>query len=244
MVTHMIDRKYQKMQEAFDRRYRRKKMTNFLYSALIFLLGITSFLYGLRLESMPTIFRWMTVDGTLFTTLGAAVFVVVNLVEMLTYTEMTKVPVYYIRLSAAVAESIIFIVVLFSQLPLFPEHLPVFDRYDSFVMHILIPILGIGSFLLNDSPIGRLKPMERWHGTWYVTFYAAIILALIGTKALPSELIPYFFLDFRAQGWGVFSLAFMFIYGSAYLMAWCLSEWNRKLSWRWFRNVFRSAKER
>jgi len=79
-------------------------------------------------------------------------------------------------------------------LPFSPEPLPICDRYDSFVTHVLIPILGIGSFLLNDSSLGKLKPMERWHGTWYVTLYAAIILALIGTNALPPELIPYYFL--------------------------------------------------
>ncbi len=233
---------YDDVQNVFNRRYRQKKTTNFIISAVIALLGITSFLYGLRLESIRTIFRWMTVDGTVFTTLGAIVFIAVNLVEMFADTELTQVPVYYMRLSCAVAESVIFIVVMFSQLPFFAEHLPICDRYDSFVMHVLIPILGVTSFLINDSPIGRLKPLVRWHGTWFVTFYAVVVVLLISTELLPSALIPYFFLDYRQQGWGIPLLAFAFIYSSAYLMAWRLSEWNRKLSWLWFKGIARTKK--
>ena len=135
------------------------------------------------------------------------------------------------------AESVIFIVVLFSQLPFFSQHLPMFDRYDSFVMHVLIPLLGISSFLINDSPIGKLKKRKYWYGTWFVTFYAVIILSLIGSERLPTELIPYFFLDFRHVHWTVVAFAFVFVYGCAYLMAWRLSEWNRSLSWLWFREI-------
>lgn len=216
-------------------------MANLAVSALIVLLGVTSFLYGLTLESIKTIFRWMTVDGTVFTTVGSAVCAAVNLVEMSRHTELTRRTVYLIRLSCAVAESVILIVVLFSQLPFFSEHLPLFDRYDSFVMHAVIPLLCVMSFLMNDSPIGRLKPIELWHGTTFVSYYAFNILLLICTGTLPPDLIPYFFLDYRQSGWGVFLGAFVFIYTSAYLMAWGLSEWNRKLSWLWFKDV---AKEK
>lgn len=232
---------FDEVQSAFDKRYRQKKTTNLTISLVIVILGVSSFIFGLQLESIRTIFRWMTVDATVFTTVGAFVCVAVNLVEMLAHTEVTKTAVYYIRLSSAVAESVVFIVVMFSQLPFFTEHLPICDRYDSFVMHVLIPILGIGSFLINDSPIGKLSAANRWHGTWFVTFYAVVILTLIETGLLRSELIPYFFLDYRQNGWGVFLCAFAFVYGSAYCMAWRLSEWNRKLSWLWFKGIFSDA---
>ena len=228
---------YDKIQDAFDRRYRQKKTVNLLVSVLIVLLGVTSFLYGLTLESIRTIFRWMTVDGTIFTTVGSLACIIVNLAEMIRHTEVTRKSIYLIRLSCAVAESVILIVVLFSQLPFFDEHLPIFDRYDSFVMHVVIPILGISSFLMNDSPIGKLKFIDLWHGTAYVSYYAFNILALIIVGALPSHLIPYFFLDYRQSGWGVFLGAFAFIYTCAFMMAWGLSKWNRKLSWLWFKDI-------
>ena len=232
-------RSYDDIQEALTRRYVLKKRANLTISMLIAVLGITSFLYGLRLEPMPTIFRWMTVDGTVFTTVSAILCIVVNLVEVLRGTELTRRSVYYLRLSSAVAESVIFIVVLFSQLPFFPEHLPILDRYDSFVMHVLVPLLGIESFVINDPPIGKLKPKQRWQGTLFVSYYAINILALTGTGVLPPELIPYPFLNYRENGWGLFFAAFVFIYGCSYLMAWGISEANRKLSWLWFKDIAR-----
>ena len=54
---------YDEIQSALDRRYRIKKRTNLVISMAIFVLGVSSFLYGLRLESFRTIFHWMTVDA-------------------------------------------------------------------------------------------------------------------------------------------------------------------------------------
>ena len=228
---------YDSVWEAFEHRYVYKKITNIAISAIIVILGVSSFCFGWQIEPSITIFRYMTVDGTMFTTAGAAVFIIANMVELLRHTELTWPSVYYIRLSAAVAESVIVIVVVFSQLPFFSEHLPVTDRYDSFVMHVLVPVLGITSFLVNDPPIGKLTSAQLWRGTWFVTVYAAIILSFIGSERLPSELIPYFFLDFRNNHWSVLVCAFVFVYASAYLMAGRLSEWNRRLSWLWFKDI-------
>ena len=235
---------YERVERALDRGLIRKNRWNLGASGLIVLLGVSSFLYGLTLEPSVTIFRFLTVDGTLFTTVGALICIVINIMEMIRLEDISSTFAYFVRLAMAVAESVIFIVVLFSQLPFFGQHLPMFDRYDSFVMHVLIPILGVGSFLLNDSPIGRLRPMQRWHGAWFVSFYAAIILTLISTEKLPSELIPYFFLDYRNEGFGVFGIAFVFVYSVAYLMSWGLSEWNMKFSWLWFRNITGTARKK
>ena len=192
--------RYEAVQAAMDQRYRLKKRVNLAICAVIAVLGITSFLYGIKLEPMPTIFRWLTVDGTLFTTVSAIVCIAVNLVEVFRNTELTREWAYYFRLSSAVAESVIFFVVAFRQFPFFPEHMPMFDRYDSFVMHVMIPLLGIGSFLINDLPIGRLKPRQRWKGTWFVTCYAITMLMLISTGLLPPERIPYPFLNYLENG--------------------------------------------
>ena len=229
------------VEAAFDRRYRLKKTVNLLLSAAIVALGVSSFLFGLRLEPMPTIFRFLTVDGTLFTTFGAAAFLVVNAVELLRLTELTRQTIYFLRLSSAVAESVILLTVLVSQLPLFEEHLLLFDRYDSLVMHLLLPLLGISTFLINDSPIGRVSAARLWRGTWFVTVYVAVMAVLIGAYALPADKIPYFFMDFRQNGWAVCVLALLFVYGVGYLMSKLLCEANRRLSWLWFAGVARRA---
>ena len=78
--------------------------------------------------------------------------------------------------------------------------------------------------------------MERWRGTWFVTCYGVIIFLLIGTKTLPESLIPYFFLDYR-KNIGMTIVAFFIIYSIGYLTGWLLSEWNRKLTWLWFKGI-------
>ncbi len=219
----------------FDIRYRKKKYTNLFLSFLIVLFGISSFLFGLHLDPHITIFRFMTVDGTLFTTLGSLVYLFVNVVEVRHNTELTNIGVYYIRLSSAVAEMVILLVVLISHLPFSAEAIPIIDRYDSFIMHAVVPVLTVSSFVINDSPIGKLKPFKRFHGSWFVTVYAIIILTFILTGVLEGEMIPYYFLDVIHNPLPLTLTAFVIIYGIAYLMAWFLSEMNRKLSWIWFR---------
>ena len=72
----------------FNTRYRNKKYTNLVVSFLIVILGVSSFIYGLHLEPSYTIFRYMTVDGTLFTTFGSLVYIFVNIVEVRHNTEL------------------------------------------------------------------------------------------------------------------------------------------------------------
>lgn len=220
----------------FKKRYRRKKYTNLIVSFLIVIFGFSSFIYGLQFEPHITVFRFMTVDGTLFTTLGSLIYILVNIIEVRNNTELTSISVYYIRLSSAVAEMVIFLVVIFSHLPFFSESIPVMERYDLFIMHAVIPPLTMVSFAINDSPIGKLKPLNRWHGTWFITIYAVIILTFVVTGILETALIPYFFLDVIHNPLWLSAVAFIFIYGAAYLMAWFLSELNRRLSWLWFKN--------
>ena len=102
---------------------------------------------------------------------------------------------------------------------------------------VLIPVLTILSFLLNDSPIGRLSFRQKLRGTWFITLYAAVILTLILTGVIPAEQIPYFFLDVAHMPVTAFLGCFAFIYSVAILLSHLLSGWNRKLSWLWFRGV-------
>ena len=81
--------------EKFGRRYRYKKITNIAVSYLIVILGVSSFIYGLHLEPHVTIFRYMTVDGTLFTTIGSLAAIIVNHIEIFRNSELTNKIVYY-----------------------------------------------------------------------------------------------------------------------------------------------------
>ncbi|MCR5747369.1 MAG: hypothetical protein K6G03_06635 [Lachnospiraceae bacterium] len=235
----MPEKKYdlETIEKAFNKRYRIKKTCNIVISLLIIILGTLSvlFIWNHDQDGLLT-FRWLTVDGTLFTVIVSAIYVTVNLVEMIRLTELTALSTYFIRLSGAVAEGLIMIVVLMSQLPVFSEHMIIF-RIDMFNMHLLIPILTISSFVLNDPSIGRLNPLQIFMGTSFVSVYAIIITILIQTGLLRNSKIPYFFLDFDNMSLWLIFITFLIIYGIGYLLSWWISSLNRKLSWRWFKRI-------
>ncbi len=108
-----------------------------------------------------------------------------------------------------------------------------------FNMHILIPLLMIASFIANDSPEGVLSFGQKWHGTWYVTLYAAVVITLIVTGVIPAELIPYFFLDVTHLPLLDLAGYFIAIYGIAFLLSNILSYLNRKISWLWLHDLNR-----
>ncbi len=224
-------------EQNLDRQYRIKKLINLAVSFIIFVLGVSSVIYIYRHDGDGWLtFRWLTVDGTIFTTVLSFVFIIIDITDFLKLTEHSDSNIYFMRLAAAVAEGLIMIVVLISQLPVFPEHMHIF-RFDMFNMHILIPILMIVSFTTNDSPHGVLSFRQKWNGTWYVTLYAAVIITLILTGVIPTERIPYFFLDVTHLPLLDLAGYFVGIYGIAFLLSWLLSFLNRKLTWIWLRNL-------
>lgn len=238
--TDMDDRieklkKLEKLEKNFDRRYRKKKVLNLIVGTLIIAMCVFALIRmaGIDREGLLML-RWMTVDGTLFTLMLTIFFFIVNIVELRRNTEMTRRAIYFTRLSSAVAESMIFITVLISQLPVFPMHLHL-TRPDMFCMHIAIPILVIVSFTMNDSPLGKLTRIETFYGTSYVTFYAVIILSLIGSGVIKREDIPYGFLDIKAMSIPLIIATIAVFYVMGYTLSSSLSKMNRKLYWTWFK---------
>ncbi len=224
-------------EQNFDRQYRIKKLVNLAVSLIIVALGVSSVIFIFVHDGDGWLtFRWLTVDGTLFTTILSVFFLVIDVIDFNNLSEHSSTMVYFARLAAAVAEGLIMIVVLISQLPIFSEHMHIF-RYDMFNMHILIPLLMIASFVLNDPPIGKLRFLQKLHGTWYVSLYAAIIITLILTGVIPTERIPYFFLDVTHLPLLDLVTYFVMIYVIAISLSHLLSYLNRKLSWLLLRNL-------
>lgn len=225
----------------FDKRYRMKKITNLIFSIIIVCMGIFSFIFiwNYDKEEMLT-FRWMTVDGTLFTTILTFMVIIANLYELIRKRELSRHFVYLVRLASAVAEGIILIVVLISQLPFFDEHMHL-ARIDMFFMHLCIPLLTILSFITNESPEKKLSIFDITVGTSFVIVYLLIIITMIQTGVLTGATIPYPFLDFQSYGIIVPIGFFVIAYIGAAALAYYLSVWNRKVYWSWFRNVMRKS---
>ena len=218
-----------------------RKAINIVICVAITFLGITATIYKVRYEGgFLTCFREMTVCATVLTSMTSAALVFLNLYEIMVGSEETFTSLYYWRLSSAVTEMIVLFVVLIGYLPLFSDH-PVIGRYDMINMHVIIPLLTIGSFVFNDSAIGKVSPKYRMNGLCIIVLYTVFILTLILTGIVPESKIPYSFLNVRRQPFWFIGLAFVVIYGSGYLLSWLFYKLNLKASWIWYRNIIRKT---
>ena len=244
-ITSPID--LDQFEQRLEKRFRLKKTVNAIFSMFIAVIGVSTlvadvFVYHNNLFHQM---RYMTFDGTIFTIVISLFSCVIFIRELLNYREVTTRFLYFIRLSAATTEFVIFAVVVFGLSPLVPDK-PDVTTYMGVMMHLVIPFLMLFSFQFNDAPTGRLKPLEPFKGTIFITIYAIVMLILFGCRILPSSLAPYSFLDFDNTGWG-YKLACMFgIYLVGYLISLLLSNVNRLLSWVWFadRETWRRARKK
>ena len=231
------------IQVGMKRRNAQKKAINILVCLAIVILGITATIYKVRYEGgFWTCFREMTVCATVLTSLTSAALILLNLYEMKIGSEETFTSLYYWRLSSAVTEMIVLLIVLIGYLPFFSDH-PVIGRYDMINMHVIIPLLTIGSFVFTDSPIGKISPVRRLKGLYIIIVYTVAMLTLILTYVIPENKIPYSFLNIRHQPFWFVLLAFVVVYGFGYLLSWLFSWLNLKLSLIWYSNVARKTQK-
>ena len=220
----------------FHSRYILKKKFTIFFSVLIVFCGVTGVLYS-ALVFKNNIFdrmRYMTFDGTMFTTLVSFIFIIISIFEVRHDTEVTNRFVYFTRLSSATTEFIIFIVVIFGLAPFLPDD-PDITSYPGIMMHLIIPFASICCFIFNDAPIGKMNRIEPLYGSTFITIYAVIMAFLFGTRILPSSLAPYSFLDFDNHSL-LFSIACLIgIYIIAYFVSILFARLNRHYSWIWYR---------
>lgn len=228
---------FEKNSEGYQKRFRAKKIGNIFLSLLIFLLGASSLIISLLSDAKGNLLlemRYMTINGTLFTTLLAIPVVWINWREIRMGTEMKSDVFYYLRLSSVVTEGIIALVIFLSFLPFVPDSPDIF-KYDSFCMHVIIPLLSVFSFVLSDPPDIRRVPLMCLSGTWFITVYAIIVVTLITSGVMAKKHIPYSFLEINSRPLWYVLIAAGIVYAAAYLLTWIFSRWNHKLSSIWFR---------
>lgn len=197
--------------------------------AAVFVLGLISLTVAVARdgEQWQRAFRFMTVIGTLYTTLLSGVVFAVTLRNR----DRADTPLFFLRLCAAVSECVIAIVILLSFLPFIPDSPDIF-RFDSFVMHVAIPLLTVISFVVCARPAGDMPPLTHFNGSWLLVVYSAVVTALIITGVMPTEDIPYSFLEISTRPLWYVLLSAGIIFGTAYFLSFLLSAANRRLSAR------------
>ena len=168
------------MTAILDRRGRWNLRMNLLISTLLVFFGVSSLIVSALSKAEENFFlefRYMTVNGTVFTTLISLIIAIVCVTQMATGRQLRLRQLSYLRLCSAVTETIIGVVILLSLFPFVPDN-PNILTYDSFSMHVIIPLLSILSFLLNRSPVESIHPLLRLNCAWLITLYAAVVIAL------------------------------------------------------------------
>ncbi len=222
------------MNAMLNRHERAAARVNLLLSAAIFALGAASLTVSVLSKPQENYFyefRYMTVNGTVFTTLISLIILPVYAVQLRTGKVIVIKQLYFFRLSAAVTECIIAVVILLSFFPLVPDN-PSILSFDSFNMHVVIPLLSILSFLMSESPAKAIHPLMRLNCAWLITLYAVVVITLIITGFIPQEKIPYSFLDFHTRPLHYIIPFGFFVYSFTYVLSVLLTEGNRRLFFR------------
>lgn len=217
-------------------RFKYKKQLNILISLTISVLGFCSFFISVIRDmnwDFLSDFRFMTINGTVFTSIISLITAVISLAEIIKGEDIKLEKFYFLRLTSVVTESIIAIVILMSLFPFIPDK-PNILKYDSFNMHVIIPILTIVSFLIAEPPSDKIKPVMRFNGSALITIYSVIIVSLILWGVIPQKDIPYSFLEVNTRPLWYILLAGVIIYAGAYFLSWGYIELNKKISKSWY----------
>ncbi|WP_407724347.1 hypothetical protein [Ruminococcus sp. JL13D9] len=217
-------------------RFKYKKQLNILISLTISVLGFCSFFISVVRDmnwDFLSDFRFMTINGTVFTSIISLITAVISLAEIIKGEDIKLEKFYFLRLTSVVTESIIAIVILMSLFPFIPDK-PNILKYDSFNMHVIIPILTIVSFLIAEPPSEKIKPIMRFNGSALITIYSVIIVSLILWGVIPQSEIPYSFLEVNTRPLWYILLAGVIIYAGAYFLSWGYIELNKKISKSWY----------
>lgn len=217
-------------------RFKYKKQLNILISLTISVLGFCSFFISVVRDmnwDFLSDFRFMTINGTVFTSIISLITAVISLAEIIKGEDIKLEKFYFLRLTSVVTESIIAIVILMSLFPFIPDK-PNILKYDSFNMHVIIPILTIVSFLIAEPPSEKIKPIMRFNGSALITIYSVIIVSLILWGVIPQSEIPYSFLEVNTRPLWYILLAGVIIYTGAYFLSWGYIELNKKISKSWY----------
>ena len=217
-------------------RFKYKKQLNILISLTISVLGFCSFFISVVRDmnwDFLSDFRFMTINGTVFTSIISLITAVISLAEIIKGEDIKLEKFYFLRLTSVVTESIIAIVILMSLFPFIPDK-PNILKYDSFNMHVIIPILTIISFLIAEPPSDKIKPVMRFNGSALITIYAVIMINLILWGFIPQDKIPYSFLEVNTRPLWYVLLAGAIIYSCAYFMSWGYISLNKRVSEKWY----------
>lgn len=221
----------------------KKKRLNLLANLLIAAMGVSSLFIKFFLVDGALAFRAFTVDGNLFTTIVAIIYVFTEWRDLRQKKETQSTLLYFLKICSAVTEAVIFIVVMIGYLPIFKDN-PKITPYHMFCLHVSIPIVTVLAFIFFNSPRGVLKPFKLVYGCIPILVYAVGVCVAIKTKLLPIAFVPYSFLNFDENYLWYMSFALVVILFFGYFWTWLFYRLNLRMAVRWYKEEDIRAAER
>lgn len=214
---------------------KKKIRINLLLNLAIAVLGVTSLYEKFFLIDGVIAFRAFTIDGNLFTTIVSIAAVFLNVAALIRGRESDNRTMFFLELCSAVAEAVIFIIVMIGYLP-FVADTPKITPYHMFCLHVAIPVLSVFRFIFFERPQGVLIPSKLLLGALPIGIYGFGVVIAIKAGILPTAFIPYSFLDFEHNYLWYFLFALFLIPCFSYLFAWIFYRFNINAASLWYRN--------
>lgn len=211
----------------------KKKRLNLWANLLIAILGVTSLYIKFFLVDGVLAFRAFTVDGNIFTTIVAIIYVFTEWRDLRNRKETHSNFLYFLKACSAVTEAVIFIVVMIGYLPIFKDN-PKITPYHMFCLHVAMPVLTVAAFVFFNSPIGVLKPLKLVLGSIPIFIYGTGVCIAIKVKLLPMKFVPYSFLNFDDNFIWYLFFALVTILSFGYFWTWLFYRLNLKMAMHWY----------
>ncbi|MCB9498706.1 MAG: hypothetical protein H6687_02320 [Bacillales bacterium] len=172
-------------------------------------------------------FRMFTNDGNIYTVIVSVIFVVTNVILLINKKENLPRFIHVLRLSSAVTEAVIFLVVVIILLP--SSGLFLLQGFSMLVLHVIVPILSVLSFLLFENYPKKAQLTGTILGSLPVVLYGVIAITLVILKVWTGFQIPYPFLMVYSNPVWLTILYIVGIFGGTFGLSFLLSFLNRKI---------------
>lgn len=220
--------------DAFDKALIIKKRSNIVICILIILFGVSSSYYTVQYEGGILLsYRDIAFSGTAFSVMAAFLLIIVNIWESAARKEIISDALYYVRLSSAVMEAVIFLIGAVEKI--FGDNLlggpSVLYRFDEAMMDVVIPLLVILSFCVNETPILVDQGWKKLYGAFLITLYSAVMTALILSGVIPENKIPFYCLHIRDGNICLLLVDYAAAYAVCFLLSGAFIRLNQKIYW-------------
>ena len=183
-----------------------KTTTNIIIKAALIIIGVLGIVFTALSSAFmggASVFFFFNVQSNIFIMLMALIFLINEVVVLITNKSFINQTLLHIKYVATVAITVTFLVFFTMLAPI--VGIDYLLSFNNFSLHAIVPILAIVDFFVFDKDIDMTYP-KAFLGlampAYYLVFF--IICTFFGTRYTgandDSAIAPYFFLNYKQNG--------------------------------------------